>query len=67
MDNDLKQLRLPGRFEQLKYQSETTGSDISGIIQPVEEACVEIETILREINTSGLGRILILHGNSEHV
>jgi hypothetical protein len=60
----LKHLSLPGRFEQLKSESIKTGSDIAGIIQPVDKSCQEIETILREINTSGLGRLLVFHGNS---
>ncbi|WP_294671337.1 hypothetical protein [uncultured Fluviicola sp.] len=60
----LKHLSLPGRFEQLQRESLKTGSDISGIIQPVKSACNEIEITLREIQTSGLGRLLILHGTS---
>lgn len=60
----LNQLSLPGRFEQLKSETKKTGTDISGIIQPVSKACQEIEVVLREIHTSGLGRLLIIHGYS---
>jgi len=60
----LKDLNLPGRFEKLESESQRTGCDISGIIQPVDSACIEIETILREVHTSGIGRLQILHGVS---
>lgn len=60
----LRHLSLPGRFEQLQKETKKTGSDIAGIIQPVSSACEEIEVVLREINTAGLGRLLIIHGNS---
>lgn len=60
----LKTLNLPGRFEKLETESRATGSDLAGIIQRVDSACMEIEVVLREVKTSGLGRLQILHGYS---
>lgn len=60
----IKNLKLPGRFEKLKEFSQDAGCDLSSVIQRVEEACSEVETLIREVDTSGLGRLLILHGPS---
>lgn len=63
-DEFVKNLTLPGRFEQLEAESKKTGCDIAGIVQPVRTACEEIEIVLREVDTSGLGRLQIFHGTS---
>ncbi len=64
-DNDfLKDLNLPGRFEKLESESKKSGCDMAGIIQPVQIACEEIEIVLREVHTSGIGRLQLLHGTS---
>lgn len=60
----LKNLSLPGRFEQLALESERTGSDMASIIQRVNSACEEIEIVLRELHTSRLGRLQLLYGIS---
>jgi len=60
----VKDLNLPGRFEKLESASKGAGVDMSGIIQRVDAACREIEIVLREVRTSGLGRLQILHGTS---
>jgi hypothetical protein len=57
-------LNLPGRFEKLETESRNTGSDLAGIIERVDNACTEIEIVLREVKTSGIGRLQILHGHS---
>ena len=59
--NDLK---LPGRFEKLQEATKAMGCDLASIIQRVDAACIEIDTLLREIAASGLGRLQILHGLS---
>jgi hypothetical protein len=60
----IKSLNLPGRFEKLETESREAGSDLAGIIERVDSACTEIETILREIKTGGIGRLQVLHGYS---
>jgi len=60
----LKDLNLPGRFEKLETESRGVGCDLAGIIQPVDSACNEIEIVLREVQTSGLGRLQFFHGYS---
>lgn len=57
-------LNLPGRFEKLETESRTVGSDLAGIIERVDSACTEIEIVLREVKTSGIGRLQIFHGLS---
>lgn len=61
---NMKDLNLPGRFEKLEAASRNAGCDMAGIIQRVDNACQEIEIVLREVHTSGLGRLQILHGLS---
>lgn len=41
-DEFIKNLTLPGRFEQLENESKKTGCDMAGIVQPVRSACEEI-------------------------
>jgi len=60
----VKTLNLPGRFEKLETESRSAGSDLAGIIQKVDSACGEIEIVLGEVKTSGLGRLQIFHGHS---
>lgn len=60
----VKSLNLPGRFEKLETESREAGSDLAGIIERVDSACAEIETVLREIKTGGIGRLQVLHGHS---
>jgi hypothetical protein len=57
-------LKLPGRFEKLAEASRAMGCDLASIIQRVDPACTEVDTLLREVSSSGLGRLQILHGLS---
>ena len=53
----VKTLNLPGRFEKLETESRAAGSDLAGIIERVDAACTEIEVVLREVRSSGIGRL----------
>jgi hypothetical protein len=61
---DLLPLSLPIRFENLERETEELGIDITTIVEKVDEANEEIETLLKQINHGKNGKFKLFYGDS---
>lgn len=61
---DLLPLSLPIRFENLERETEVLGIDITTIVEKVEDANEEIETLLKQINHGKNGKFKLFYGES---
>jgi energy-coupling factor transporter ATP-binding protein EcfA2 len=63
-DLSLQPLNLPIRFESLEREIDELGINITSIIEKVENATVEIESLLRQINHGNIGKFKLFYGES---
>jgi hypothetical protein len=61
---DLLPLSLPIRFENLEREIEELGLDITTVVEKVDEANEEIETLLKQINHGKNGKFKLFYGDS---
>ncbi len=61
---DLKTLTLPKRFESLEHQAHEKASDLKAVVQRIDAAATRIETLLRQVQSGGLGRFEQFYGKS---
>lgn len=60
----LQDLSLPSRYETLEEESSKAQCDLAHVVQRVDKAAAEIETLLREVRTGQLGRFEVFFGFS---
>jgi len=60
----LQNLSLPSRYETLERETTRAHCDLAHIVQRVDLAAHEIETLLREVQTGQLGRFEVFYGLS---
>jgi len=60
----LQNLSLPSRYETLETESSKVQCDLAHVVQRVDSAAGEIETLLREVKTGQLGRFEVFFGQS---
>jgi hypothetical protein len=64
VDLDLEFLRLPSRYEALEREVTEKGLSIIQIVQEVENAKIEIQSLLKQLTFNRLGRFKIFYGIS---
>jgi hypothetical protein len=64
VDLELDYLRLPSRYEILEREISEKGLSINQIVQEVDNAKTEIQTLLKQLNYNKIGRFKIFYGIS---